>query len=540
MDEYTGVRTITKIDANPALLSRASENRKLRVAAYCRVSTDEEDQLNSLETQMKYYTSKIAENPDWCFAGIYPDEGITGTRTDKRKQFMRLMRDCQKGKVDYILTKSTTRFARNTVDSLTWVRKLRAIGVGVMFEEQNLDSLKAENETFIGFYSVMAQSESESISGNVKWGVRKRMKNGTYKVRFKLLGYREDKEGKPVIVPEEAEVVRTIFKRFLDGASQVQLKDYLESMKIKTPTGKTTWSTSVIRFMLSNEKYVGDILYQKTYRQDCISKKVVKNNGELTRYLISNNHPAIIDRDTFNLVQAEIARRISKRKKSDLAVTELGKYSGKYVLTDLLICGCCGGAYRRTCKTVGDKKVFYWRCITRIDHGAGHCPQSYGVEENKLHSAIMRCLSNMMKDREEVVNLIRGNLMYGISGNVAALDAFNLEKQIADLNEQMDEFMERATKTEGDVEKYETELKKMFEQMVALRNQLDTAKAQASQSDSINSEIQRLTDLLMDTEIDFTEYDDTTIRRLVDCVQVNPDKHIVVTLKGGLQGEEAL
>lgn len=205
------------------MFSRTADNRKLKVAAYCRVSTDEEDQLNSLETQMKYYTGKISENSEWTFAGIYADEGISGTSVDKRKEFMRLMRDCQKGKVDYILTKSTTRFARNTVDSLTWVRKLRAIGVGVMFEEQNLDSLKAENETFIGFYSVMAQSESESISGNVKWGVRKRMKNGTYKVRFDLLGYSVDKDGNPYIVPAEAEAVRTIFKMFLDGASLLQL-----------------------------------------------------------------------------------------------------------------------------------------------------------------------------------------------------------------------------------------------------------------------------------------------------------------------------
>ena len=299
------------------MFSRTADNRKLKVAAYCRVSTDEEDQLNSLETQMKYYTGKISENSEWTFAGIYADEGISGTSVDKRKEFMRLMRDCQKGKVDYILTKSTTRFARNTVDSLTWVRKLRAIGVGVMFEEQNLDSLKAENETFIGFYSVMAQSESESISGNVKWGVRKRMKNGTYKVRFDLLGYSVDKDGNPYIVPAEAEAVRTIFKMFLDGASLLQLQQYLEGNGFKTPRGKSVWQRSVISYMLKNEKYVGDVLYQKTYRRDCISKKVLRNNGELTRYLISNNHPAIIDRETFNLVQLEIARRSNKRKKSD-------------------------------------------------------------------------------------------------------------------------------------------------------------------------------------------------------------------------------
>ena len=181
----------------------------------------------------------------------------------------------------------------------------------------------------------MAQSESESISGNVKWGVRKRMKNGTYKVRFDLLGYSVDKDGNPYIVPAEAEAVRTIFKMFLDGASLLQLQQYLEGNGFKTPRGNSVWQRSVISYMLKNEKYVGDVLYQKTYRRDCISKKVLRNNGELTRYLISNNHPAIIDRETFNLVQLEIARRSNKRKKSDKGLTELGKYSGKYALTDL-------------------------------------------------------------------------------------------------------------------------------------------------------------------------------------------------------------
>ena len=190
MSVYTATRTVTKIEANPLIYGKKDECQRLRVAAYCRVSTDEEDQLNSLDTQIQYYTSKIAENPNWTLAGIYPDEGITGTRTDKRDQFLKLMRDCEKGKVDYIITKSTSRFARNTVDSLSWIRKLRSMGIGIYFEEQNLDSLKAENEMLIGFFSVMAQSESESISANVKWGIQKRMRAGTYSVRFNMLGYR--------------------------------------------------------------------------------------------------------------------------------------------------------------------------------------------------------------------------------------------------------------------------------------------------------------------------------------------------------------
>ena len=540
MTNYTPVRTITKIEANPILSSRKDEYRRLRVAAYCRVSTDEEDQLNSLETQMQYYTSKIAENPNWSMVGIYADEGISGTRADKRDQFMKLMRDCQKGKVDYILTKSTTRFARNTVDSLTWIRKLRAIGIGVYFEEQNLDSSKVENETLIGFFSVMAQSESESISGNVKWGIHKRMRNGTYAVQFNMLGYKRGDDGEPYIIPEEAEVVREMFNRFLDGASLGQLKDFLESKQVLTRRGKSEWSISVIRGMLSNEKYVGDILYQKTYRADCISKKVKVNRGEMTRYLVSNNHTPIIDRDTFNLVQAELSRRTSKNKKMDSAITEQGKYSGKFALSELLICGSCGSAYRRNSKVAKGKTTYYWRCVNRVEHGMKYCKESAGVEEKMLQESICRCLSKMFEDSQEVYSLIQSNLAYAVSGNSAALDMHLIETQMKQVKQDADNMMEKMSKTEGSTELYEKALSELFEQLVALRTQYEQARAQSEQSDSVNAEVQRILNILKTTEISFTEYDDLTVRRLVECIQVCGKEKIIVTLKGGYQAEEKL
>ena len=540
MENYTPVRTITKIEANPILSSRKDEYRRLRVAAYCRVSTDEEDQLNSLETQMQYYTSKIAENPNWTMVGIYADEGITGTRADKRDKFMKLMRDCQKGKVDYILTKSTSRFARNTVDSLTWIRKLRAIGIGVYFEEQNLDSSKVENETLIGFFSVMAQSESESISGNVKWGIHKRMRNGTYAVQFNMLGYKRGDDGEPYIVPEEAEIVREVFNRFLDGASLGQLKDFLENKKVLTRRGKSEWSISVIRGMLSNEKYVGDILYQKTYRTDCISKKVKVNRGEMTRYLVSNNHAPIIDRDTFNLVQAELSRRTSKNKKMDSAITEQGKYSGKYALSELLICGSCGSSYRRNSKVANGKTTYYWRCINRVEHGMKYCKDSAGVEEKMLQESICRCLSKMLEDSQEVYSLIQSNLTYAVSGNSAALDMHLIETQMKQVKQDADNMMEKMSKTEGSTELYEKALSELFEQLVALRTQYEQARAQSEQSESVSAEVKRILNILQKTEVSFTEYDDLTVRRLVECIQVCGKEKIIVTLKGGYQAEEEL
>ena len=540
MSGYNPTRTITKIEANPALSNRRDTNKKMRVAAYCRVSTDMEDQLNSLETQMQYYTAKIAENPNWIMAGIYPDEGITGTKTDKREQFLKLMRDCEKGKIDYILTKSTSRFARNTVDSLTWIRKLRTMGIGIYFEEQNLDSLKAENETLLGFFSVMAQSESESISANVKWGIQKRMMNGTYKIQYDMFGLREDKDGNPIIVEEQAQTLRMLYRMFLDGASLGQLKYYLESHHIKTKEGKDTWSTTAIRYMLSNEKYVGDVIFQKTYCTDCISKKKKVNRGEVTRYLISNNHPAIIDRETFNLVQAELARRNNTRKKMDSGITEQGKYSAKYALTELLICTSCGCYYRRTSKVANGKTTYYWRCIGRIEHGREYCNDSVGLEEQLLHAAICRGLSKMIVDSHEVLSLIQNNLVYALSDNNVALDVFALERQMIGLKKDIIDMTELASKTEGNSDRYELELKKMFDRLVVLRSQLDSEKKQAQQSDSVNSEKSRIMGIVKNSEINFSEYNDIIVRRLVECIQVKGKEKIIITLKGGYQIEEQL
>ena len=540
MSVYTATRTVTKIEANPLIYGKKDECQRLRVAAYCRVSTDEEDQLNSLDTQIQYYTSKIAENPNWTLAGIYPDEGITGTRTDKRDQFLKLMRDCEKGKVDYIITKSTSRFARNTVDSLSWIRKLRSMGIGIYFEEQNLDSLKAENEMLIGFFSVMAQSESESISANVKWGIQKRMRAGTYSVRFNMLGYRKDHDGNPIIVPEEADLVRKIFHMFLDGASMAQLKKYLESHHIKTASGKDIWSMSVIRSMLTNEKYVGDVLYQKTFRTDCISKKTKVNRGEMTRYLISNNHSPIIDRETFNSVQAELSRRNNIRKKLDFSITEQGKYSSKYALSELLICGCCGGAYKRTSKVANGKTVYYWRCLGRMEHGKSFCKDSAGIEEKMLQDTICRCLSKMIENSQDVLELIKGNLFYAVSGDNSTFEMYAVEKQINQLKKEISTMTDLAAKTEGNIERYENELKKMFESLTVLRNRYDLAKIQAAQNKTVSTEVEKILTLLKNMDWGFTEYNDIIIRRLVKYIQIFGKEKLVVTLKGGYQAEEKI
>ena len=235
-------KVVTKIEANPLLVSKERERTIIRVAAYCRVSTDSAEQLDSYQAQIAYYTDYIAKNPGWRFAGIYADEGITGTKAEKRPEFQRLMRDCKKGKIDLILTKSVARFARNTVDSLSYVRRLKAQGIGVFFEEQNLDSMKADSEMFIGIHSVLAQAESENISANVRWGIQQRMKSGTFKFRYNILGYKKGADGEPEIEPEGAETVRLIYSKYLAGESLDQIRDSLVQIGAKSFKGKVEWS----------------------------------------------------------------------------------------------------------------------------------------------------------------------------------------------------------------------------------------------------------------------------------------------------------
>ena len=272
----------TKPQERPDIIRRSG---KQRVAAYCRVSTDSEEQLNSYEAQKVYYTQKIEENPDWELAGIFPDKGITGTSLKKRKEFNKMIAACKRGRIDMILTKSLSRFARNTVDCLETVRMLKANGIGVIFEKENINTLTESSEFLITLFSGFAQAESESLSKNVIWGKQKSAEAGNVSFQYKkLLGYRKGEDGQPEIVPEEAETVRRIYGLYLEGLSLGQIKDRLNADNIPTAAGVQAWSHQVIQNILTNEKYCGDALLQKTYVTDCISKRVNKTHGERPMY----------------------------------------------------------------------------------------------------------------------------------------------------------------------------------------------------------------------------------------------------------------
>ena len=271
MNDYQ--RRVTIIPAKP-LAVQEELKRQLKVAAYCRVSTEEEEQQSSYEAQCSYYTDKIMTNPEWTMAGIFADEGITGTSTKKREEFNRMIRKCRQKKIDLILTKSISRFARNTVDCLKYVRVLKELGIGIYFEKENLNTLDMDTELILTFMGAFAQSESESISANVRWGKRQAMKEGKVSVNFeKLYGYYVDDAGQPQIDPERGEAVRCIYDQYKRGASLRMIKQHLEEKQFPCPSKGGTWSIAHIRYILGNEKYCGDVLMQKTFVKDCLTKE---------------------------------------------------------------------------------------------------------------------------------------------------------------------------------------------------------------------------------------------------------------------------
>ena len=527
-------KKVRVIEADPELSKKNDSNRVLKVAAYCRVSTDDEDQLNSYYTQKAYYTEYIKRNPKWRFAGIYADEGITGTQVKKRDEFLRMIDDCEQGKIDLILTKSVSRYARNIVDCISYIRKLKALGIGIYFEEQNINSLTEDSEVYIGIYGVLAQSESENISANVKWGINKRMQNGTYNCRFNLLGYRRDKVTKEIyIVPEEAEVVKMIFQMYLQGKSFDQIKAYLESNEIKTINGRSVWDKSTIKGILINEKYVGDVIFQKTYREDCISKKSKINRGEVDRYLIMDNHPAIIDRETFNLVRKEMVRRSSKRRSSDRAITELGKYSGKYALSELLTCDVCGGPFRRkTWSRKGIKKI-YWRCLRHTKKGDNGCPQARGVEETVLHNAICRGLTNCILETGEVKNMVALMLACATSKDKMLMEWQEVQKEIKELMRKADAAETMCIKTQGNKEPYMEQIKKYYASIAQLRERDAELKKKLERNEEFQTELKQIGEWIEADEISFAEYNDDIVRYLVERIYITEDFKLVINMKGG-------
>ena len=495
---------------------------KKRVAAYCRVSTDSEEQLNSYEAQKSYYTQKIEDSPDWEMAGIYADEGITGTSLKKRTEFKKMITACKRGHIDLIITKSLSRFARNTVDCLETVRLLKANGIGVYFEKENINTLTESSEFLITLFSGFAQAESESLSKNVAWGKAKSAEAGKVTFQYKkMLGYRKGADGQPEIVPEEAEVIKRIYHRYLDGCTLGQIKRELDEDNVPTAQGVEFWSPAIIHNILTNEKYIGDALLQKTYVTDCISKKVKKNQGERAMYYVENNHPAIISREMFNQVRNEMTRRFSKRKVLQKSgKTELGKYSGKYALTELLVCGECGSPYKRVTWARNGKKRIVWRCVSRLEFGTKYCHNSPTLDENKLHSAILAAMNEFAAIRQEVcpdVLAMAEEAKQALSQAGAKL--LELKKHLEAVSREQSDLLDRLLENMGDAE-LNAQMKALMDEKESLKAQILDAQQMKVSFEEQAARHQQMWDSIMECSAGYTEFDDEFVRQIIQKITV--------------------
>lgn len=536
--EQTHQKTVRRIEPTITLdLQKGNSARPLRVAAYCRVSTQMEEQLNSYEVQKNYYTDKINREPKWCFAGIYADKGISGTDVRKREEFQKMIRACKQGRIDMIITKSISRFARNTVDCLKYIRLLKSINVDVFFEEQGIHSTDNGAEFYITIYGSIAQSESENISANVRWGMNHRAKEGKVTFRYKnFMGYKKGNDGNPVIVEEEAEIIRNIYEQYLGGNSLSIIADNLTKENIKTPSGKDTWSSGTVKSILTNEKYKGDALLNKTYVVDCISKKVQKNNGERPMYYVENNHPAIVTKDIFNRVQEEFKRRNSKIGfKGKQNKTGLGRYSSKYALSELLFCGECGTPYRRCTWTATGKKKIVWRCINRLEYGKRYCHHSPSIEEEKLKTGIIEAIMENAIKTPELLNTLKNCIKKGIAPDESEDNILDLQIKIIKLDEEYNDLLNQMVVDIDKCDVIEEKLVDIVTQKHKLQDKIAKYKICKLQNENLKFRIDEIYEVVDGLKNHPIEFDNSVIRQVIDCIKVVSKDKITIIFVGGYE-----
>jgi site-specific DNA recombinase len=507
------MKRITKIEA------AGTKQKKLRVAAYARVSTDSDKQLVSLETQKNHYEKYIKARPDWKFAGLYFDEGISGTKMDRRDGLKRLLEDCDKGLIDYIVVKSISRLARNTVDTIEIVRKLFQQGIFIYFEKENINTLDAKGEVLMTIMAALAQQESESLSANVRLGIQFRNQQGKVQVNHnRFLGYTKDENGKLVIVPEQAEIVKRIYAEYMDGASFLQIKRGLEADGILNGAGNKKWEVSNIRQILTNEKYIGDALLQKTYTVSVLEKKRVKNDGQVPKYYVEGSHEAIIDRDVFLRVQAEIDRRANIIKGGKKRV-----YSSKYALSSVIICGHCGDIFRRIKWNNHGCKSTVWRCVSRVNKKKSgiHCP-ARTVHEEVIQAAVVTAINDAWSRKDEILPQLKEN--------IRAVLQEDTDAKIAEIDTAVKEKQEELLK----VGKDENKIAEIGEAIMKLREERQQVMTDAAMHKDVTDRIEDLSNFLDEQTGAITEYSDALVRRLIEKITVY-DEALVVKFKSGLE-----
>ena len=513
------------------------EIRKLRVAAYCRVSTELEQQQSSYDIQIEYYTRHIMQNPNWIFAGVFADDGRSATNTFRRDDFNQLMDQCMKGKVDMVITKSISRFARNTVDCISWVRKLKEKNVAVYFEKENLNTLDDSTEMILTILSSQAQEESRAISTNVKWGYARKFEKGE-STRQRSYGFRKAPTGEMCIVEEEAAVIRNMARWFLDGESLERIKHRLEDAGIETTTGKKTWSTGTIYNILTNEKIMGDVLLQKTFTADYLTKRRVKNSGQQKQYYVKNHHEAIIPKTVYYKIQEEIARRSSLKKVGTRkGKTAQGIYSSKYALTGIMVCNECGAHYRRTTWAKNGKKVIVWRCINRLEHGTKRCHESPTLKEEVIQEAIMGKLHSLSIDQEEenFLNGVKEDILRAAKVVGGACTEEEIDRTIEELRDQLMDYVGMAAREHGGENWYSDRMRKLGLQISELKKRRESIREQEKIRDEYEYLDQEVSRIICETGgTSGAEFDNIFIRQIVREIRVISKNKLQIQLRTGM------
>ena len=518
--------------------------RPKRVAAYARVSTNSEEQLTSYEAQVKHYTEyiKCREHTDnWQFVEVYTDRGITGTSTAKREGFNRMMQDALAGKIDLIITKSVSRFARNTVDTLTAIRRLKEHGVEVYFEEQNIYTLDGKGELLLTIMSSIAQEESRNISENVTWGIRKRFADGKVSMPYKrFMGYRRGEDGIPKIVEAEAQIVRGIFRRFLEGATGTMIAKELNEADVPCPACKSRlgedeieaekadrkkarWSASTVESILTNEKYKGDAILQKTYCTDYIQKTFVENDGsEIPKYYAQNSHPAIISAEVFDLVQMELEWRKSLN----------GSYSGKSCFASRVVCGDCGAFYGSKVWHSTDKyRRVIWRCNNKYG-GDVKCSTPH-VTQEELEKAFVSVMQKVITEKDAIFAVCREVLDEALDTSELDRIATRLQDQALGIAERVRKLVEENARVQMNQEKYQQEYNALTDAYEKNSEKLRRIADQKHDKADRRRKIEVFLQMLEDQEecLNFAPY---TFVAMVDKVVVRQDGKLNFCFRNGM------
>lgn len=525
-------RTVTVIPQkiNPITKMSFETKARRRVAGYARVSTDSEEQQTSYEAQVDYYTRYIRSKPEWEFVNVYTDEGISATNTKKREGFNQMVQDALDGNIDLIVTKSVSRFARNTVDSLVTVRKLKEKGVEVYFEKENIYTLDSKGELLITIMSSLAQEESRSISENVTWGQRKRFADGKITLPYKqFLGYKKGENGLPEIVPKEAEIVRLIYKLFIEGKTVNAIARYLMSQNVPTPSGKELWRTSTIESILTNEKYKGSAILQKKFTVDFLQKKMKINEGEVPQYKVEDSHPAIIEAEEWELVQSEMKRRKTRGKHHN----SLSPFSAK------IICGDCGEYYGSKVWHSNSKyKRTIWQCNHKFK-GDKKCRTPH-LYEDDIKELFIRAFSKLMSNRIALIEDCR--LLYSYLMNFT-----EIETKCKELLGEMEVVSELVKKLINENAATPINQKQYIERYDSYTQRFNKAKAEYDKLQKVMDERKIKADAISGFMFEVSELDELPIafdeklwNFTVDSVTVYTDERLVFKFKNGTEIEERL